>query len=434
MAAQAAGWIRPGVAHTPMSSLDTEFATASPRRLILFVALSPDDAQRVAEGLKEKSRRWRLAFSPTTADAVRQLRKSPFDCVVMNLQARGIDPHRFFREVMETSPESLRIGVTGVAERQSMVEAGAPVHQFLSSPLDPMVLVAVLARAFAAQDFLSQEHFRKLVDSITSLPVLPAAYGALMEELERDDPSLDRVGELVASDLGLSARMLQLVNSAFFGLTRPIVHPGEAAVYLGTETVKAMVLALGVFSQFSQVRLRDFEPEALWHHSWATGVLARRLCEFEEAERETADAAFMAGLLHDMGKLVLAANYPALFEQNVAAAAENGVGLWEQEFQVHGASHAELGGYMLRRWGLPQSVVDAVTFHHRPMLARVRTFSAVTAVHLANVLSRPPADANAGAEPGIDLGYLRSLGLEDRVEEWRRVVANQLERFDIEAA
>ncbi len=415
-----------------MSSFDTEFATASPRRLILFVALSPDDAQRAADGLKQKSRRWRLAFAPTTADAVRQLRATPFDCVVMNLQARGIDPHRFFKEVMETSPEALRIGLTGADDRHRVQQGGAPVHQFLSSPLDPMVLTAVLARAFAAQDFLSQEHFRKLVDSITSLPALPAAYSALMDELNLDDPSLERVGELVASDLALSARMLQLVNSTFFGLSRPIVHPGEAALFLGTETVKALVLALSVFSQFNLARLREFDPEALWHHSWTTGVLARRLCEFEEVERQVADEAFMAGLLHDMGKLILAANYPTLLEQNIVAAAQKGIGLWEQEFQVHGASHAELGGYVLRRWGLPQGVVDAVTFHHRPMLARMRTFSAVTAVHLANTLSRVANDP-IGALDAIDRGYLKSLALEDRIDDWKKVVSSQLER-DVEAA
>lgn len=417
-----------------MSSFDTEFATASPRRLILFVALSPDDAQRAADGLKKKSRRWRLAYAPTTADAVRQLRGAPFDCVVMNLQARGIDPHRFFKEVMESSPEALRIGLTEAEARPAIQEAGAPVHQLLSSPLDANVLTAVLARAFAAQDFLSQEHFRKLVDSITSLPVLPAAYASLMEELSRDEPSIDRIGELVATDLGVSVKMLQLVNSAFFGLGRPVAHPGEAAVYLGTETVKALVLALSVFSQFSLVRLREFDPESLWHHSWTTGVLARRLCEFEETERHVAEEAFMAGLVHDMGKLVLAANYPSLLEQNLAAAAEKGIGLWEQEFQVHGASHAELGGYLLRRWGLPQGVVDAVTFHHRPMLARVRTFSAVTAVHLANTLARPTTDQSNGLSSGPDLGYLRTLGLEDRVEEWRRIVTTHLERSSVEAA
>lgn len=411
-----------------MSSFDTEFAAASPRRLILFVALSPEEAGAVAEKMKEKSRRWRLAFAPTTADALRQLRTTSFDGVVMNLEACGIDPHRFFKEVMETSPEALRIGLTGADVQRSLRYPGAPVHQFLARPLDPMILTAVLARAFAAQDFLSQEHFRKLVDSITSLPVLPAAYAAILEEVSAEQPSPERIGELVAADLGLTARLLQLANSAYFGLSRPVAHPTEAALFLGTETVKALVLGLGVFSQVHLSRLREFSPEALWQHSWATGMLARRLCEFEETERVVAEEAFAAGLLHDMGKLIMAENYPSLLEENLAEAARKKIGLWEQEFLVHGASHAELGGFILRRWGMPPGIVDAVTFHHRPMLARLRTFSAVTAVHVANVLTRTLAVDPLAANSDVDTGYLRTLGLEDRIEDWKQVAADQLER------
>jgi putative nucleotidyltransferase with HDIG domain len=411
-----------------MSTSDTEFATASPRRSILLVAMSPEDAAAAADGLKGKLRRWRLQFTPTTPEALALLRSAPYDAVVMNLQARGIDPTRFLREVMESCPETLRIGLTSNDDRRSIQEAGVPVHQFLAKPLDPMVLTAVLARAFAGQDFLSQEHFRRLVERIQTLPVLPAAYTAILDELNGEDPSAERVGELVARDMALSTKMLQLVNSAFFGLGRVISHPAEATMFLGTETVKALVLSLTVFSQFDRLRVKQFSPEALWRHSWTTGVLARRLCEFEETERSVAEEAFLAGLLHDIGKLLLAANYPELMEKNLEESAQKKIALWEQEFLVHGASHAELGGFLLRKWGLPAGVVDAVTFHHRPMLARVRSFAAVTAVHLANTLPRVLAGDSAIPTDLVDVGYLRTLGMEDRLEDWKSYVGGQMER------
>src|SRR6185295_2456372 len=119
-------------------------------------------------------------------------------------------------------------------------------------------------------------------------------------------------------------------------------------------------------------------------HSWTTGVLARRLCEFEEAGRTTTDEAFIARLLHDVGKLVLAANHPGQLEENIRQARLKRLTLWEQEYQAYNASHAELGGYLLGSWGLPSGVVDAVGFHHRPGHARHQKFSALTAVHAAN--------------------------------------------------
>src|SRR5262249_55199978 len=161
-----------------------------------------------------------------------------------------------------------------------------------------------------------------------------------------------RAGQIVAKDMGLTAKILQLVNSAFFGLGRPIAHPEEAAMFLGSETLKALVLSLGIFSQFQHLRLTEFNVESLWKHSWTVGVLSKRLCELETARRVTTDEAFISGLLHDVGKLVLAGNYPERLEQNLRIARQQAIPLWEQENRTWGAGHAELGGHLLGLWGL----------------------------------------------------------------------------------
>jgi HD-like signal output (HDOD) protein len=246
--------------------------------------------------------------------------------------------------------------------------------------------------------------------------------------LKSEDPSLERAGEIVAKDIGLTTKILTLVNSAFFGLGRPIAHPSEAAVFLGTETLRALVLSLQVFSQFSQVQLKEFSVENLWKHSWATGVLARRLCEFEEADRATTDEAFIAGLLHDVGKLVLASNHPAQLEENIRQARQKRLTLWEQEYQAYNASHAELGGYLLGEWGLASGVVEAVAFHHRPVHARCQKFSALTAVHAANTLGRKgPGECGLNTQP-LSLEYLRGLDLAERAEGWKQFFTEALEQ------
>jgi HD-like signal output (HDOD) protein len=401
---------------------------SSATRHILFVSTDATEIAGVESGLADMRPKWEVEFIQAPAEATESLGRTKFDAVVVDLLLPGQAGVRLLKDVMELAPEAVRLGLTSAPERQAIQQVGAPAHQLLLKPCDPKVLKAVLARAFASQDFLAHEQFKKLVSNITSLPVLPQSYTELMQELKSEEPSLERAGQIVARDAGLSAKILQLVNSAFFGLGRAIAHPSEAAMFLGSETLKALVLTLQVFSQFNQIRLKEFNVENVWKHSWATGVLAKRLCEFEEADRAVTDEAFLAGLLHDVGKLVLAANYPSRLEATIRQARDNKITFWEQEYRDYGASHAELGGYLLGVWGLPSGVVEAVAFHHRPAQARRQTFSALTAVHAANTIGKlEPSPCDLMHQP-VDVDYLRSLGLAERVEGWQKFFEESLNR------
>ena len=411
-----------------MPTSETQPVEGSSQRVILFIALSPEDTGSIREGLRDMSDKWRLEFVSNVRQGLTALEKTPFDAAVVDLQAPGIDAPGLFKTMMDASPTTLRLGLITPPERQAIQQVKAAVHQLLTKPCDPNVLKAVMARTFASQEFLTDENLKRLASGIRSLPVLPDIYAELMQELKSEDPSLERAGEIVAKDMGLSAKILTLVNSAFFGLGRPITHPSEAAMFLGTETLRALVLSLQVFSQFSQVRLKEFSVENLWKHSWTTGVLAKRLCEFEEADRTTTDEAFIAGLLHDMGTLVLAANLPSQLEENIRQGRQKKLTLWEQEYQVFNASHAELGGYLLSTWGLSTGVVEAVAFHHRPTLAKRQNFSALTAVHVANTIAKKgPSECGLNPQP-VSMEYLSTLDLAGRVDGWKQFFNEALDK------
>jgi len=412
----------PAVGQTPPTS------TQSPTRSILFVSADRDEARLVQEGLADMRPRWQMESLEDPVKALARVQAGAVDAAVIDLLLPGTSGVDLLRSIMEGSPTTLRIGLTSGSERHAIQQVGAPVHQLLSKPCDPMVLKAVLARAFASQDFVSHDAFQRLLASITSLPVLPQIYNELMKELRSEDCSLERAGLIVARDMGLSAKILQLVNSAFFGLGRTIGHPSEAAMFIGSENLRALVLSLQVFSQFQQLKLAEFSVENLWKHSWTTGVLAKKLCEFEETNRTVADESFISGLLHDLGKLVLAANFAPRLEENIRLARERQHTLWEQEFKIWGASHAELGGHLLSKWGLASGVVEAVAFHHRPAQARCQTFCAVTAVHVANTLGRPPAGTGQVPQQSVDQEYLRGLGLADRIDGWKQMLREASER------
>jgi len=410
-----------------LAERDTDVDGPPPRRSILFLVANAVDARALQNGLGEMQPKWTLHFVDDAVEALAAARTG-IDAAVIDLQAPGLDGEGLFRAIMKEAPGALRLGVSLAGTRQSLEGAGAPVHQFLPSPCDPKVLNAVLSRAFASQDFLPHEPFRNLVASIHSLPALPGVYNELMQELKSAEPSLERAGEIVAKDPGLSANILKLVNSAFFGIGHTIAHPSEAAMFLGIESLKALVLSLQVFSQFQQVQFKEFTVEQLWKHSWTTGVLARRLCVFEEAGRATTDEAFIAGLLHDVGKLILAGNHPEQYHELLRQAHLKKVALWQVEFQTLHASHAELGGYLLGRWGLPAGVVEAVGFHHRPAQAPRQDFCALTAVHVANTLGKLGQAESALIAQPVDLDYLRALGLGGRVEGWKQFFTETLEK------
>jgi HD-like signal output (HDOD) protein len=194
------------------------------------------------------------------------------------------------------------------------------------------------------------------------------------------------VGAVVARDVAMTAKILKLVNSAFFGLGHDISNPAEAVNYLGIETIKALVLTLHAFARSDTEQVPVPFMDALWSHSLEVAAGSRAITEAEEAPRRTSDEAFAAGILHDVGKLILLRNFPEEYAECSRIVTSEGLPTWRAELLVFGASHADLGGYLLGLWGLPRTVVDAIAFHHTPGKAGHSEFGPLTALHVANVL------------------------------------------------
>jgi HD-like signal output (HDOD) protein len=228
------------------------------------------------------------------------------------------------------------------------------------------------------------------------------------------------VGEVIARDAGMTAKILQLVNSAFFGLARRIGSPQEAVALLGCDTVKALVLGAKIFAQFDQRRMNRLGLEDLWRHSLAAAMCARTIGAVENHPCKALDETFAAGILHDVGKLVLAQNFPERYADVLKRAQAPGSRLWEMETECFGASHAELGAYLMGLWGLGEEVVDPIAHHHRPPATRSR--GPVTAlVYAGNALEHLLAAGTPGAPTvSVDPEALGRLGIADRFPAWEQ--------------
>ncbi len=231
---------------------------------------------------------------------------------------------------------------------------------------------------------------------------------------------MERVSEIISRDVGMTAKILQLVNSAFFGLPEPAATPLDAACFLGLTTIRALVLSIHVFSQFDAAAIRNFSVDQFTAHSWRTAQAAKKIAQLQHCSEPMPDQCFLAGLLHDVGQLILAAEMPRRYTVVLRAARETARPLWRVEQAEFGATHAEVGAYLLGLWGLPNPVVEAVALHHRPSQCVDRGFSPAFAVHVADALvhqSQPKADAEVLYE--IDLPSLAALGLGDRLDVWK---------------
>jgi HD-like signal output (HDOD) protein len=222
----------------------------------------------------------------------------------------------------------------------------------------------------------------------------------------------------------MTVKVLQLVNSAFFGLRRHMSSPAEAAMLLGLDTIKTLVLWIHVFSNFTCRPVRGFSIERLSEHCLRAGLLAREIARAEAQDARTQEEAMTAGLLHDIGRLVLATNRPDLYEQAHAAAVEQSIPLSQAEHALCGTTHAGMGAYLLGLWGLPFNIVEAVALHHNPQNCGSTAFSPLTAVHAANaLLYEGCVEPNSPQLSSLDTNYLAAMGLVPRVEAWRALVS-----------
>jgi HD-like signal output (HDOD) protein len=393
------------------------------KKRILFVDDEPMILQGMRRQLHRMSNEWDMDFAESGPAALALLEKSPYDIVVSDMRMPGMNGTELLNEVMKRYPQTVRLILSGYADQDLVMKCVGSTHQYLSKPCDPDALKAAVMRATTLDLSLQDRPIRQLVSRLDRLPSLPRLYVELVDALEDPDIPFEKVGSIIAEDIGMTAKILKLVNSAFFGLGRNIASPGEAVAYLGQETIKSLVLSMRVFSQFDAAKLRGFSMDALWQHSLGTAAAAKTIARVEHADPKLVDEAFVAGMLHDTGRLVLVSNLTDQYCRVVQLAREKQIELHEAEQQVFNTSHAEVGGYLLGLWGLPVPVVETITFHHCPSLSASKTFSPLTAVHVANALVQEQYVVCEGVlPPPLDLEYLHLLNLSERLNDWREAI------------
>ena len=234
--------------------------------------------------------------------------------------------------------------------------------------------------------------------------------------MEQDRASLPQMAQILRKDMALCAKLLHMVNSAFFRLPREVSRVEDALTYLGLDTTKQLVLALETFKGTKAPAHPKMPIEAMQSHALEVGRFASAICA---SERSKGDA-LVAGILHDFGKLVLTVGAHKELDEIFARIESDKCSMWEAEYAVLGATHAQVGGYLLGLWGLPQPIVDAASLHHAPALAGNNDFGLAGVVHIADALAHESHGAAAAA--WVDTDYCKAAGVVGRLSEWRHIV------------
>lgn len=399
------------------------------KKRILFV----DDEPMVLKGLQRTLRKmrdaWEMAFASSAQEALAILDNNPMDVIISDMKMPEMDGTQLLAQVKQRHPHVVRLILSGHVEQETTIKSVQFAHQCLSKPCDVEVLKQTLAKLFALRDILSDESIKKIVSQIESLPSLPAIYTQIMAEMQSEDPSIKNVGAIIGRDISMTAKILQVVNSVFFGLPQKISNPQQAVMLLGLEAIKSLVLSVKIFSEFSQKKNSWFDMDAIFNHSISVSTHAKAIVRSEKMDQDVINYSLMAGLLHDLGKLILATNFKDTYRQLLTESQNSNLELWELEHETFGTSHAEIGAYLMGLWNLENPIIEAIAFHHCPAKSVSTQMGLLAAVHVANALVHAdglPQDQQMDLQ--YDEEYLDRLGITNRIPEWRQVCIAYAER------
>jgi HD-like signal output (HDOD) protein len=389
---------------------------------ILFV----DDESKILDGIRRmlytQRSQWEMEFSLGGEAALKACEAGSFDVVVSDMRMPGMDGATLLGHIRDLYPNTARIILSGYSEAALAIRAVPVAHRFLAKPCNAADLQSTIDQLCTLQGILNSPDIRRIVGSIGELPSLSSTYLNLAEALRDPNTSISHVAQIIEEDVAMSAKVLQLVNSAFFGVAQKVTSLSGAATYLGMETMKNLALASEAFRVFVPgSRIPQSFCESIQRHAQRTAAIANAL-PLEKKMRETA---VVAALLHDVGRLIISSAMPDQFCAVRALATERGCKFFEAEEELLGTTHAEIGAYLLGLWGIPNLAVEAIAHHHRPTRIAHTGLDCTIAVYVADLLA-DEMEAHPEGTKGMELGEyerecLEAMGVLPQLAEFREI-------------
>ncbi|MGE0802261.1 MAG: HDOD domain-containing protein [Lautropia sp.] len=378
---------------------------------ILFVDSDPAALDALKSALDSQSSDWNATYVASSQAALNLLANRWFDVIFTGLDLPGQDGIELLEQVRLHHPSIIRVLLAEPLDDARIDRALTVAQRFVAKPWDMPTLVANIESVLGAWPRTDNPLVRAVVGRLASLPSTNTTYPRLTAVMARQDSTIDEISAVVSTDPGLSAKLLQVVNSAFFGLPFKVASVPQAVSYLGLTSLRALVLLTTVFAAAEECpTVKGFSAPRLQRHSLLCARLARALV----ADRSQRDDAFTGGLLHDIGMLALAVGMNKRYALALRHAERSGRPLAEVEVSFLGTSHVAVGAYLADVWGLPGNVVDAIERHHEGEAGGHARPDLIAAVQLAQLA----AECIEKGDPGFEGVGLTEEQIEQIEEEF----------------
>lgn len=331
---------------------------------VLLVDDNPNILYSFKRALHSGSNQWIILTAESAADALALMSQESIDIIISDLRMPVMDGVTLLGIVSKQSPSTLRIAITGDADPVLCQQATLVAHQFIAKPIVPQELARIINQAMGASKLVMRPDIKRAILKIANLPSQPGLYNQLVAELNKPEVNLEYVASVISQDISMTAKILQLVNSAYFGLAREVKEVSQAVFYLGVETIRDLTFSVQLFSQFDQALIERSGLGSLWDHSLRVASCSRAIMASTVMDKKVIAGAFTAGLLHDIGKLILGTTSPGFYSTLNTLKLDNPSQYLVRESNEFGSTHADIGAYLLGSWGLPQDIINAVLSHH----------------------------------------------------------------------
>ena len=365
---------------------------------------------------------WEVIGFKGPREALEGVKAKAPDLMLSDQVMPGMQGSQLLEEVRAISPTTIRIVMSGqVAPNKLALITSA--HQYLAKPFTASTLSDIVKRSFSARERIHDAGLQKVVTALRTIPSLPQAHQSLLRELEDGRTASAAVAAMVEDDPGLSLKVLHLANSPLFGRGGLITSPVDAVMCLGTDMIAAIVLSQSVFRHFGSLQQPGMDMQRVWTHCWETARLAQHICRDMGLRAKTGDEAFLAGLMHEIGRFILMDNFPGEFTAACDSARQTRSPLVASLRGAFQASPSQVSAYLLALWGLPESVVGAIEALDNPVADPANGFTLRAALYIADHLASAkfPPDSFPVEEWKAD--YLKSTGSEDQIQAWEEFLS-----------